>query len=150
MFFTVIVICWPIRCTWYIFDGVLVLDSFVAMWPSLPHALAELRRVVKPSGRVICAVELERLRKAAKEGVVPNGCPVDLHDICQAFKEAGFLPHLYPGLAPAALVAQEDNTAAARRADAIEALRNKQVGRCAACKPPITRSDLLVELPFEM
>ncbi len=132
------------------FDGVLVLDSFVAMWPSLPHALAELRRVVKPNGRVVCAVELERLRKAANDGLVPNGCPVDLQDICQAFKEAGFLPRLYPGLAPAALVAQEDNTAATTRANAIEALRNRQVGRCAACNPPITRSDLLVELPFEM
>ena len=132
------------------FDGVLVLDSFVALWPSLPHALAELRRVVKPVGKVVCAVELERLREAAKEGVIPSGCPLDIHDICQAFKEAGFLPRLVSGLAPASLVAQEDNAAAARRAEATEALRNKQIGRCAACTPPITRSDLLVELPFGM
>ena len=90
------------------------------------------------------------MREAAKEGVIPNGRPVDLDDICQAFKEAGFLPRLLPGLAAAALVAQEDNAAAARRADAIATLRNRQISRCASCNPPITRSDLLVELPFEM
>lgn len=132
------------------FDGVLVLDSFVAMWPSLPHALAELRRVVKPNGKVVCAVELERLREAANEGIIPNGCPLDLQDICQAFKEAGFLPRLVSGLAPAALVAREDNNAAAERAHTIATLRKKQVARCAGCSPAITRSDLLVEMPFEM
>jgi SAM-dependent methyltransferase len=132
------------------FDGVLVLDSFVALWPSLPHALAELRRVVKPAGNVICAVELGRLREAAKAGIISPGSPLDLQDICQAFKEAGFLPQLVPGLTPAALVAREDNAAAARRAHAIKMLRDKQIGRCAGCSPTITRSDLLIELPFEM
>ena len=111
------------------FDSVLVLDSFVAFWPSLPHALNELRRVVKPAGTVICAVELERLRQASKAGVIPSGCPLDLQDICQAFREAGFLPRLMPGLAPAALVAAADSQAAESRALAIKHLRDSQVSR---------------------
>ena len=45
------------------FDGVLVLDSFVSFWPSLPHALNELRRVVKPAGDFFIANDEFRSKK---------------------------------------------------------------------------------------
>jgi len=58
--------------------------------PDLLATLREVRRILRPTGVLVCATKIEAVRRGVAEGLLPESVPHDEDDISQAFKEAGF------------------------------------------------------------
>jgi SAM-dependent methyltransferase len=70
-------------------DKVLAVNS-LHFWPDLPAALRELRRVLRPRGKLICTTKLAAARQGVECGQLPPCVVWREADIYQAFREAGF------------------------------------------------------------
>ena len=69
------------------FDKIFCINA-LHFWPSLPSALAELRRVLSPAGELVVALQCSLIAAGQQAGHLPAGMPWSERDVRQAMREA--------------------------------------------------------------